>query len=149
MKKSMPRRRKFNPKRRLHKGIDKERAAWLADAITYRGSPLHKKVPGDFGLTPPSAPRPGKTLCDGVEIFQIKVANKYLRKGVLKGLVSNDADQGLPRYIWSVTENEFVLEARCDDFENGTYHGYPLEHNDPMVTILIKRWREQYNDQFV
>lgn len=137
-----PRRRKFNPKRRLHKGLCKERAEWLANAVCYRGSPLHKRVPGDFGLTPPSSPRPGKSLCDGVEIFQIEVAQKYLCEGVELGLVSNDADQSFPRYIWAVAENESVLEARCDDYDNGTYHGYPLEQSDPMTDIVIKRWRE-------
>lgn len=28
----------------------------------YEGSPHHKRNPGDFGLTPPSAPRLDKTL---------------------------------------------------------------------------------------
>ena len=119
-----PRRRKYNPKRRLHKGLEKDKAASIAKSLKYKGSPLHKRVPGDFGLTPPSSPRPGKTLCDGVGIFQVKVADLLLRKGAEKGLVSHDADQGFPRYIWVVTDNEDVLEARCDDAEHGTYHGY-------------------------
>jgi len=142
----MPRRRKHNPKRRLHKGLEKDRGTALASCVSYKGSPLHKRVPGDFGLTPPSSPRPAKTLCDGVGIFQVKIANLLLRTGAEKGLVSNDADRGFPRYIWVVTETRDVLEARCDDSVNGTYHGYPLEQNDPMATIVLNRWGEQCHD---
>ncbi len=142
---SIPRRgrRRCNPKRRLHKGLAGHRADVLARSVMYRGSPLHKRSPGDFGLTPPSSPRPGKTLCDGVGIFQIKVATRLLQKGAASGLVSKDADQGFPRYIWMVINEDDVLEARCDDPENGTYHGYPLEKNDPMADIVIKQWQER------
>lgn len=137
-----PPRRKHNPKRRLHKGLDPGRATEIASSVSYRGSPLHKKAPGDFGLTPPSSPRPGKSLCDGPGVYQHKTANRYLRKGAEYGLVSRDAEQGFPRYIWAVTKDEYVLEARCDNFEKGTYHGYPLEQHDPMFIQVLYRWRE-------
>lgn len=136
------RRRKYNLKRKLHQGLDQSRAKSLAESVVYRGSPLHKRVPGDFGLTPPSAPRPGKSLCDGVAIFQAQVALKLLKTGAARGLVSHDADQGFPRYIWVVTEHEVVLEARCDDAVRGTCHGYPLEKHDPITELVVKRWRE-------
>lgn len=94
-----PQRRKTNPKRRLHKGLDRARAVSLAQSVTYRGSPLHKRAPGDFGLTPPAAPRPGKSLCDGVGIFEAEVATTLLRDGARRGLVSDDATDGFPRYV--------------------------------------------------
>lgn len=134
--------RKFNPKRRLHEGLDPTRALFLAESVTYIGSPHHKRAPGDFGLTPPSSPRPGKSLCDGVGIFQKNVARELLKMGAAKGLVSRDADQNFPRYIWIVTKSGDVLEARCDDTERGTYHGYPLARHDPIVELVLKRWRE-------
>lgn len=139
-------RSKYNPKRKLHLGIDPKRALALAESVVYKGSPLHKRVPGDFGLTPPSSPRPGKTLCDGVGIFKIQAAMELLRMGARKGLVSRDADQGFPRYIWGVTEDGDVLEARCDDGTRGTYHGYPLEKHDPMAEVVMKRWRTSENE---
>jgi len=58
---------KFNTKRRL-KACDAPelaRLAELAQRVNYGGNPEHKKNPGDFGLTPPADPRPGKSLCDG------------------------------------------------------------------------------------
>jgi hypothetical protein len=134
---------RYNPKRKLHKGLAGDRAESLARSVRYKGSPLHKRSPGDFGLTPPASPRPGKTLCDGVGIFAIKEATRLLRQGAEGGLVSNDADQGFPRYIWMVINDLEVLEARCDDPNNGTYHGYPLERNDPMTDMIIKQWRER------
>lgn len=36
----------------------------------YEGSPLHKRNPGDFGLTPPADPRRDKNLCDEASIFR-------------------------------------------------------------------------------
>ena len=89
-------------KRKLYNGLAEDRAESIARSVLYKGSPLHKRSPGDFGLTPPSSPRPGKTLCDGVRIFAVKDATRLLRQGARNGLVSNDADQGFPRYIWMV-----------------------------------------------
>ncbi len=137
---------RYNPKRRLYKGLAGDRAEVLARSVVYRGSPLHKRSPGDFGLTPPSSPRPGKTLCDGVGIFQLKIATRLLRQGAENGLVSKDADHGFPRYIWMVINEDDVLEARCDDPKNGTYHGYPLEKNDPMADVVIKQWQERCHE---
>lgn len=36
--------------------------AKLASQVKYGGNPEHKRNPGNFGLTPPSGPRPGKSL---------------------------------------------------------------------------------------
>lgn len=140
------RRGRFNMKRKLYNGLAEDRAESIARSVLYKGSPLHKRSPGDFGLTPPSSPRPGKTLCDGVRIFAVKDATRLLRQGARNGLVSNDADQGFPRYIWMVINDEDVLEARCDDPANGTYHGYPLERNDPMAELIIRQWQEGFHE---
>lgn len=64
---------KFNHKRRLLSAaevgarlLDLEK---LAERALYGGNPEHKRSPGDFGLTPASGPRPGKSLCDAAKIF--------------------------------------------------------------------------------
>lgn len=85
----------------------------------------------------------GVVLCGGGLLREI---NRLLRQGAEVGLVSDDADQGFPRYIWMVINDEEVLEARCDDPNNGTYHGYPLERNDPMADMLIKQWQERCHE---
>jgi len=37
---------------------------FLRENAEYEGISYHKRAAGDFGLTPPAAPRPDKTLCD-------------------------------------------------------------------------------------
>jgi hypothetical protein len=130
---------KRNPKRRLHAELPAARRRELARSVKYTGSPVHKRNPGDFGLKPPAAPRPGKSLCDDVSIFQQKLAQDLLQKGVEAGLVSNDAEEGFPRHIWMVYEGR-VIEARCDNKEAATYHGYPLEADDPMADAVWREW---------
>ncbi|WP_421620851.1 hypothetical protein [Alkalilimnicola ehrlichii] len=130
---------KRNSKRRLHPELTVERRRALAQCVKYVGSPLHKRNPGDFGLTPPVAARPGKSLCDDVSIFERDKAQVLLREGVQAGLVSRDADEGFPRHIWMVHKGR-VIEARCDNMEAGTYHGYPLEADDPMADAVRREW---------
>lgn len=137
------RKRSTNPKRRLHPSPARQRLKEIASGVPYGGHPHHKRSPGDFGLTPPAAPRPNKSLCDGVSIFQRAEATRHLVEGIRRGTISPDADQGFPRHVWSLTEEGQVLEARCDDFEAGQYHGYPLEPSDPMADLVTRRWNEQ------
>ena len=136
-------RRRTNPKRRLHPSPCRKRLDEIAGDVSYGGHPHHKRSPGDFGLTPPASPRPNKSLCDGVGIFQRAEAIRHLIEGIKRGAISADADQGFPRHVWSVTEDGRVLEARCDDFAAGQYHGYPLDRSDPMADLVIQRWKEQ------
>ena len=89
----MRKRKVFNPKRRLctDAQLDGKRHLLedLAKRARYSGNPEHKRNPGDFGLDPPSSPRPGKTLCDAVEIHTRAAAVALLRTGVRKGTFSD------------------------------------------------------------
>jgi hypothetical protein len=61
----------FNKKRRikvLEEG-ELQHCLDLAEEVRYGGNSEHKMNPGDFELTPPSGPRPGKSLCDTVGVF--------------------------------------------------------------------------------
>ena len=136
---------KCNPKRRLHPGLLSDRCRELAQCVKYVGSPVHKRNPGDFGLTPPAAPRPSKSLCDDVSIFQRDEAQALLREGVQAGLVSHDADGGFPRHVWMVHKDR-VIEARCDNDAAGTYHGYPLEADDPMADVVNREWTRRQTE---
>lgn len=138
----MPKRRTFNPKRRIctEEEFEKQREALpaLVDAVQYRGNPEHKRNPGDFGLAPPSAPRPGKTLCDEVGIFNRSEALRLLREGLQRGTFSSQDRNGWPQNIWAVTAGREPLEAQRE--ADGVYHGYPMPESDPFREKVLERW---------
>jgi hypothetical protein len=111
----------------------------LSERAVYVGNPAHKRNPGDYGLTPPSGPRSGKTLCDVVEVFSRAEAQKLLATGIEQGLVSTGIENGWPRMVWTI-KGDTVLEARLDNVERGTYHGYPLVPTDPFCASVQARW---------
>jgi hypothetical protein len=80
----------FNPKRQIVGSEDwsTERRATLGREVAYGGNPEHKRRPGNYDLTPPSNPRPGKTLCDAGRDFLHAEALGLLREGFNRGLVS-------------------------------------------------------------
>ncbi|PPC89434.1 MAG: hypothetical protein CTY34_11430 [Methylobacter sp.] len=133
----------FNSKRKIKKltGIELQLCSELAEKVKYGGNPEHKMNPGDFGLIPPSGPRPGKSLCDSVKVFSKKTALKYLQAGLRKGLVSERCNGDWPKNIWAVTDNGIALEAQLENPETGTYHGYPMPESDPLATEIAKLWK--------
>ena len=135
-------RSRFNPKRRFASSVpSREALEALAGKVRYGGNPVHKRNPGDFGLTPPSLPRDDKSLCDSVKIFKRAEALKLLKEGVLRGMISEwDGSNGFPKNIWSVTDDGVPLEAQLENAGNGTYHGYPLEVNDDFRGSVHSRW---------
>ena len=134
-------RTRFNPKRRFIATRPSEEVLnHLAERACYGGHAVHKRIPGDYGLTPPSSPRPDKTLCDTTGIFLRQVAVELLRQGIRRGLISDWSGDGFPRNIWSVSRDGIPLEAKLDDGNRGSYHGYPLESNDPFGQVVIKKW---------
>jgi hypothetical protein len=134
-------RRSYNPKRELatEKPEQSELIA-MAEKVSYSGNPEHKRNPGDFGLTPPSAPRPDKTLCDLAGIRSKSEALSLLRGGVLKGFISVQKRGTFPQNIWSVTSDEIPLEGQLDNQEAGTYHGYPMPEADPFRDVILRAW---------
>ncbi len=115
----------------------------LADRAIYTGNPVHKRNPGDFNLTPPSAPRPDKTLCDGVNIFQRMIALNLLREGIRRGLISVQELNGWPKYVWAVTDDGQPVEAILENEEIGSYHGYPMLLDEPLYGAVLERWEAQ------
>jgi hypothetical protein len=136
----------FNTKRALAIPIPpQEELSALAECVRYGGNPEHKRNPGDFGLTPPSAPRADKTLCDMAGIVSRPDALAALRAGVLKGLVSRRRRGEFPQNIWSVRGEggEFVLEAQLENEASGTYHGYPMPEADPFREVVLGAWNSR------
>ena len=133
---------KFNPKRRL---IDPVLVQSLQASlhersaqVRYGGNPEHKKAPGDFGLTPPASPRPGKSLCDDAGIFHRDEALALLKTALRLGPVSTRFEGEWPYNIWAVTESGIALEAQWE--AEGVYHGYPMPENDPLRDAVLDRW---------
>ena len=141
---AMKKRTTANPKRRLRAapvvGGDLLRLAALAAEAVYGGNPEHKRNPGDFRLSPPSLPRPGKTLCDGAQVFARAQAETLLREGLRRGLVSVQERNGWPQNVWAVAENDVPVEAMLENQERGVYHGYPMLSDDPLREEVLQRW---------
>ncbi len=107
---------------------------------TYEGSPYHKRNAGDFGLTPPAAPRPDATLCDEANVHSLKAAKKLFEKGIERELVSKATTHGgYPKQIWIVDDGE-VFEAMHGGSHDGCYHGYPIRRSDPLHDKIREEW---------
>ncbi len=134
---------KFNNKRRMIKleECNFQDLSDLASQAQYGGNPEHKMNPGDFNLTPPSSPRKKKSLCDSVKVFTRKEALALLRNGIKMGLVSDRFVGQWPKNVWSVMDDETPLEAQIESPEQGSYHGYPMQEDDPFCEEVIKEWR--------
>ncbi len=134
------RRNTFNAKRKIRDQAGDTRV--IARRVSYGGNPEHKRNPGDFGLNPPAAhSRPDKSLCDDVGIFSRAVALRLLRAGIRKGLISVQEREGWPQNIWAVTSGGVPLEAELENAGQGTYHGYPMPHDDPLRVQVLKKWQ--------
>ena len=113
---------------------------FLKSKARYEGSPLHKRSPGDFGLTPPSSPRPDKTLCDEAGLYLRAKADALLARAIDGGLVSEaTAADGFPKRMWAV-EGEHVFEAIYGGASAGCYHGYPVRRSDPFFDEVLAKW---------
>lgn len=115
----------------------------LLQGAVYEGSPLHKRNPGDFGLTPPAAPRPDKTLCDEAGITLKREALDLFAAAVDRGLVSEASVSGFPKQLWAVDVRGRVFEAIYGGSREGRYHGYPLRKSDPFCKQVLAAWKKR------
>ncbi len=130
----------FNSKRSIAKAPAEADLKRWRKVVSYGGNPEHKKNRADFDLTPPASPRPDKTLCDGANIFQRKLALRLLKEGIRRGLVSEQVRGEYPQSIWAVTDDGIPLEAQLENPGNGTYHGYPMPEDDAFRDKVIEKW---------
>ena len=141
----MKRRKGYNPKRRvapLSWWSLAERRKRAADA-QYGGNPEHKLNPAKFGLGPAINPRPGKTLCDAEAPFSKEKAERLLREGFSKGMISEKPRDGWPQNVWAVSEQGQPFEAQLENPTLGVYHGYPMPQDDDFRTIVIEEWKNR------
>ena len=121
---------------------EEEKAALRARAV-YEGSPHHKRNPGDFGLTPPAAPRLDKTLCDEAGVFERARAADLFARAIERGIVSEANVDGLPNQMWVFDEHGRVFEAMLGGSQTGCFHGYPIRQNDPLHHTIVAAWEEK------
>ncbi len=53
---------------------------------------------------------------------------------------SEFAQGDIPKYVWSVDPDGEVYEAKIGQ---GGYHGYRLEEEDDMRSLVLKEWRQR------
>ncbi len=116
---------------------------FLRERAGYEGVPYHKRAAGDFGLTPPAAPRPDKTLCDEANVTQRSLAVALLAQAINGGLVSDaEGAPGFPKQMWVVGEEGQVFEAMYGGSRTGLYHGYPIRRTDPFFDEVVRAWEK-------
>ena len=133
-----------NPKRRVAPtgSLDERQLKALASKASYVGSGHHKRNPADYRLDRTN-PRPTKSLCDLTKIVTLRKAQRLLATGIKAGMVSELLEEGFPKYIWAVDENDAVYEAKTDTRTPGTYHGYPLEAEDDFRAYILAEWKRR------
>jgi ABC-type amino acid transport substrate-binding protein len=63
-------------------------------------------------------------------------------RGVELGMVSLFANDGVPKYVWSVDEDGEVYEAKIKPAQKTEYHGYRLGDDDAaMRAYVLKEWK--------
>lgn len=116
----------------------------LSARCSYGGNSEHKRNPGNYNLTPPINPRPGKTLCDGLAPVLKADAERLLAEGFAKGMISEPRNaHGWPQNVWAVSENDEVFEAQLENPAQGVYHGYPMPETDPLRVTVLEEWNRR------
>jgi hypothetical protein len=111
----------------------------------YEGSAYHKRSPGDFGLTPPAAPRPDKTLCDEAGLTRRADADALLAQAIDGGLASEATGApGFPKQLWVLAQDGQVFEAMYGGSRMGLYHGYPIRRSDPLFDQVVTAWEQHH-----
>lgn len=133
-----------NPTRRIvdHSLITQEQVNHLLKKARYVGSGHHKRYPADYGLERTN-PRPASSLCDLSRAITLHEATSLLRQGIRKKMVSKLQQDGLPKYVWSVSSAGEVFEAKTHPNTAGIYHGYPLEEQDDMRKCVLRTWTQR------
>jgi hypothetical protein len=120
--------------------LSNDERAFLRAHAAYEGSPFHKKEPNNFGLTPPTYPRPDKTLCDEAGITDKAIAFALFARALEVGLVSRAWKDGFPKQIWVVDDGNQVFEVIYGGSTTGRYHGYPVRLRDPLFEQVRAAW---------
>ncbi|MDD3484084.1 hypothetical protein [Azovibrio restrictus] len=133
-----------NPTRRVMapNALTTDELLELSNRVHYAGSGHHKRNPLDYGLERTN-PRPTKSLCDAKRTIRLREAQALLITGIEKCMISAPTEDGLPKYVWSVSDTGEAFEAKTHPNTPGAYHGYPLEDEDDMRARVIEAWSQR------
>jgi hypothetical protein len=133
-----------NPKRRVapFDRLTEPQRIELADSAKYVASGHHKRNPADYGLERTN-PRPTKSLCDALRTIPLAEAKALMSQGILYGMFSDFFFAGYPKFIWCVSDEGEVYEAKTDSVTPGVYHGYRLEEEDSIRVYIKQVWKER------
>lgn len=140
-----PRRTSFDPTRRISdlNTWTEEQSNELLSRVKYTGSGHHKRYPANYGLERVN-PRKTATVCDARRTIKLEEAEGLLHSGIKKTMMSTLlAAEGMPKYIWSVSEDGEPFEAKTSESTPWQYHGYPLDDNDSMRAQVLKAWNQR------
>jgi hypothetical protein len=114
----------------------------LAGRVGYEGSGAHKGDPYSWGIEPYRGRRRDRTYCDLNAKFHYEDRHRIkrlLKRGVLGGLISENAIQGDPTMLWTLDHNGWIYELRITHPGRAIYHGYPVLPSDPFARKVIAR----------
>lgn len=118
---------------------DEQISRWILHA-RYEGSGHHKQFPANYGFVR-TGRRANKSVCDFLRVIPLEEAHELLLAGIRKRMLSRpEMPNAFPKYVWSVSENREVFEAKTSENTPGIYHGYPLERKEDMYHLVLKRW---------
>jgi hypothetical protein len=58
-------------------------------------------------------------------------------------MVSQLSEEGFPKFVWCVDEDDTVYEAKTNIKAPEAYHGYPLEAEDDFRAYILVEWRKR------
>ena len=115
----------------------------LAGRLRYEGIAHHKLRPGDYDFSPPSNPRPSKSVCDDIRPILKDEAAKLFSDGIIKGMISKRDEDGVPKYVWAVDDSGQAYEAKRGGSTPYDYHGYRLNDDDPQRRVVLDEWKKR------
>ncbi|QEP43551.1 hypothetical protein D5085_10725 [Ectothiorhodospiraceae bacterium BW-2] len=135
----MPKRHSANPTRRLiaQQDISKEMIEVIFNHAKYISSGHHKRYPANYGFKVTNP----RLLCDIDRVIKLEEAEVLSKNGIKHGMFSTPLLNGMPKYIWSVSDNSEVYESKTDPNTPWLYHGYPLTEEDSMCLYIFENWR--------
>jgi len=140
----VPKRQANNPKRRICpvETADRRVLKRLMREAPYAGSAHHKRYAEDYGFQPPVSPRANKSLCDYNKRVSRAAARGLFIAGLERAMVSEHCIEGLPKYVWAVSPEELVYEAKLGGAGNDEYHGYELYGQEEIMRqYVLHEWR--------